>query len=185
LNGIEKWNERYRRGEHLDPVPLSFFVNWASNLKPGRALDLACGVGRHAIWLIDHGWSVTALDASEAAIDIMKQTRPQISTGVVDIEQPQFVIEPQAYDLIVDTFFLHRPLFSKIKQGVRPGGVVIIAIHLSGSFAVKPGELPREYREWEILHYIENEHGTAELVARKPSHFEPEVLCDTPQITYG
>ena len=54
----------------MDPHPL--LVEAASKLTPGRALDLACGTGRNALWLAQHGWDVTAVDASPTAIETLR-----------------------------------------------------------------------------------------------------------------
>jgi 2-polyprenyl-3-methyl-5-hydroxy-6-metoxy-1,4-benzoquinol methylase len=48
----------------LDPRP--FVEEIACKLPPGRALDLACGNGRNAIWLAEQGWDVTAVDQAPA-----------------------------------------------------------------------------------------------------------------------
>src|ERR1035437_1483741 len=68
---ISGWNERYRSGkraiEDLGAPPTRLLMETAKHLEPGRALDLACGTGRNALWLAEHGWSVTAVDGSPVA----------------------------------------------------------------------------------------------------------------------
>ena len=128
------WDERYRRGEHANDAPLPLVVNAALQCQPGRALDLACGVGRHALWLAEHGWQVTAVDASAVAIEILRQRAEErgvtVEARVADLERGEFVIEPGAYNLIVVTCYLQRELFPAIRAGVRLGGLVVAVIAL-------------------------------------------------------
>ena len=170
---IAKWNARYagcepgRLSEPSPPLP-----DAVSGLPPGRALDLACGTGRHAVWLAARGWRVDAVDGSDAAIALLLANaerngcRERIAPHVADLEAdpPQFTIEPAAYDLIVDCFFLHRPLFAAIREGVRPGGRFVAALHLPAPaghrahrFVLRPGELQQTVSGWgwTVLHDLE------------------------------
>ena len=66
----EAWNERYRASELVwSAGPNQFVEAELSELPAGRALDLACGEGRNAIWLAQRGWQVTAVDFAEAGLD--------------------------------------------------------------------------------------------------------------------
>ena len=74
LNERTSWNRKYRTGSHsslqADPfLPYAYerFIKSAFP-SPGTALDLAGGIGRHAIWLARRDWRVTLLDISEVAI---------------------------------------------------------------------------------------------------------------------
>ena len=65
------WDERYRKGQVWTTEPNACFAETVRSLgvSPGRALDLACGEGRNAVWLAEKGWQVAAVDFSEAGID--------------------------------------------------------------------------------------------------------------------
>lgn len=66
----EDWDARYAASELLwGGTPNAFVAEEVERLAPGRALDLACGEGRNAIWLATLGWSVVAVDFSEVAIE--------------------------------------------------------------------------------------------------------------------
>ena len=182
------WDERYRHGEHpKEPSPL--LANAIKNLKPGRALDLACGAGRHAIFLAERGWQVTGVDSARAGIELLQQRAREagvtVEARVADLEQGEFDIEPGAYDLICVFYYLQRDLFSPIRAGVKPSGTVVAAIHLNDgkkdakpanpAFLLDPGELKQLFADWEITYYRESEsdegghhHDTAYLIARKP-----------------
>ena len=183
---VADWNERYSRGEHVIREPMPLLVRVARELKPGRALALACGTGRHAIFLAECGWQVVAVDASRVGIEIAKTLArgARVDWRVADLERGEFEIEEGAYDLIGVFYYLQRDLFPKIRAGVKPGGLAIAAIHMvddssdikpmNPAFLLHPGELRAEFRGWEILHDYEgrpSEEGhqrrTAEIVAKK------------------
>ena len=155
--------------------PTRLLAETAIQLKPGRALDLACGSGRNAVWLADHGWQVTAVDRSPISI-------PAVDTHVADLEKHEYAIEPAAWDLIVVSYYLQRDLFEPVKRGLKPGGVALVIVHMfepgheQSRFSVEPGELARYFEGWEILHYREgapndpqHKRAVAEIVARRPA----------------
>ena len=153
-----------------DPSPL--LVEIAGLLPPGRALDLACGTGRHALHLARLGWQVTAVDISPEAIRELRQDgEPNlaIDARVANLQTHEFTIEPNAYDLICDFYYLQRDLFPQIREGVRPGGAVAAAIHLTGRFALNSGELRTVFAGWKILYYSEPQspRPTAQIIARR------------------
>jgi len=183
------WDERYRRGEHSPDEPTPLLRIATQNLKPGRALDLACGPGRHAIFLAAHGWKVTAVDFSRVAIHTLQQRARDagvtLDARVADLELHEFRIEPGAYDLICVFYYLQRNLFPAIRAGVKPGGTITAAIHLNDgkpgakprnpAFLLEPGELRESFRDWELNYYREgaseevgHHHDTAYLIARRP-----------------
>lgn len=182
------WDECYRRGEHANDEPHLLVMAFASKIKPGRALDVACGVGRHAIWLAERGWQVTAVDSSRVAIEILRRSAREkclaIDSRIADLERHEFIIEPEAYDLIVNCCYLQRDLFPSIRAGVRVGGAVIAVIAMvdenpdvkpmNRAFLLDPGELRAEFEGWELLRDFEGKpagderrRATAELVARR------------------
>jgi SAM-dependent methyltransferase len=64
------WDERYAASELVwSATPNQFVASELADLRPGRALDLAAGEGRNALWLADHGWDVTAVDFSLTGLD--------------------------------------------------------------------------------------------------------------------
>lgn len=143
-------------------------------MPPGRALDLACGPGRHAIYLGRLGWEVTAVDASPVALRLLRQNARGLSIDVhrADLERGEFAIAPERYDLICDFCYLQRSLFPAIREGIRPGGAFAGAMHLSGTFPLSPGELRAEFAAWKILYYSESavpgrSRRTASIIARK------------------
>lgn len=182
------WNERFARGEELHGyAPSPPLPQAVQGVAPGLALDLACGAGRHAIFLAERGWRVHALDGAQAGIDrMMEEARRRgvsgrIEARIADLEAPDFALDG-SYDLVCDFYFLHRPLFEQIRRIVKPGGLFAAAVHVraspeeKGRFLLQPGELRALFADWEVLHSREgaaaesdHHHGTAELVARRPT----------------
>ena len=183
-DGVASWDERYRNGEGLDGAVCPLLVEAVADVSPGDALDLACGPGRHAIYLAGRGWRVTAVDASAVAIELLLQRTSNllVDARLADLEQGEFRIEPASYDLICDVHYLQRGLFPSICDGLRPRGLVVASIHVKDDSAVRPmnpefllesGELPGFFPGFEVLLYEEcidtgHERKSARLIARKP-----------------
>jgi SAM-dependent methyltransferase len=180
---IEKWDERYRAGEQLFDKPSPLVQRYASDLAAGVALDLACGAGRNAIYLVERGWHVTAVDGSPIAIAKLEERalakNLELEARVADLERGEFQIEPDSYDLICDCYYLQRDLVPVMQAGIRRGGMAIVIVHLTDvdkpegtPRRARPGELRDCFADWSILHYNEGPPGevchqraVAELVA--------------------
>ncbi|MEO8596099.1 MAG: methyltransferase domain-containing protein [Candidatus Solibacter sp.] len=166
------WDQHYSDAANIDRDPSPLLVHVAGLLPPGRALDLACGTGRHALHLAQLGWQVTAVDASPAAIRQLRRAvgpHTTIDAHLADLAAHEFVIEPGAYDLICDFYYLQLDLFPSIREGVRPGGAFAGAIHLpapgrSSGFALESGALRQIFSGWKIVYYSE---------AAEPGHSRP------------
>jgi SAM-dependent methyltransferase len=186
---IHDWNERYllneRPAEDLDASPTPLLVRTVAGLPPGKGLDLACGAGRNALWLAESGWEVTAVDGSQAAIEILRTRATErglkINAVVADLEKDEFEIEPCRWDLVAMCYYLQRNLFEPAKRGVVPGGILISIVHLKepaeedGPFRLHAGQLQKYFAGWEILHQHEGKpidsvhhRPVAEIVARRP-----------------
>jgi tellurite methyltransferase len=184
----ERWNKKYREnpGAWLEPDP---FLAWAfsEHIQPlfpqgGRALDLAGGAGRHALWLAKQGWQVTLIDISETGVELARQNAgllaPHIQFVVNDLTQ--FRAAQTQFDLVVGFFYLEREIFPEIVKAVRPGGLVVYKTYtveqlkLPGgpeepAHLLQPGELLRLVDGLRILHYRETvaEKATAEVVGKR------------------
>ncbi len=186
---IRGWNERYRSRElspdDVDTKPTPLLVEATKPLARGTALDLACGTGRNAIWLAQCGWSVTAIDGSEAAIEALRARVSQlgidVDARVADLQKREYEIEKSHWDLVAICYYLQRDLFEPAKNGVKPGGVLVAIVHIAQGreqpteSRLRPAELIQYFRGWQILHRYEGEpsdpahrRAVAEIVARRP-----------------
>ena len=128
-------------------------------LPAGCALDLACGGGRHAIWLRDRGWRVTA-------VDIAVEEIPGVTCIHADLESHAFAIKPESWDLIVCWLYWQQDLLPSIARGIRDGGIVALAGKLSGRFATSLRNYREAFQGWEEISAGEDEH-KAFFIARK------------------
>ena len=146
-----KWNKKYR--EHHHPTEVAGVVKEFYGMAPGkRALDIAAGNGRHAIFLANKGFSVDAVDISEVGLAEFAGKHPNIRTICADLDQ--FDIADGRYDLILNIKFLNRQLFPYIQEGLKPGGVVIFHTLLEPADGQGTSKHCRNYllRSNELLH---------------------------------
>lgn len=163
---LEEWNQRYRTRDDIDDQPAQLLIDAVRGVTPGRALDLACGAGRNAVWLHRAGWDVVAVDGSEEAIRILHEHEPAIETHVLDLETgAPLPFEDESFDLVLILYYLHRPLFAEAKRVLRRGGLLVTAARMKGRFAANPGELVSFFEGWEVVYHTEGE--IAELVVKK------------------
>ncbi len=111
----------------------------AADLPPGRALDAGCGHGADTLWLAAHGWQVTAVDFSPAAL---AQGRSMAEAAGADIAEridwikgdiAAWTVEPGRYDLVV-CLYVHvagsvGEMVSRLANGVAPGGSLFLVGH--------------------------------------------------------
>ena len=133
----EDWDERYGAVENLWAVkPNRFLVAEVSGLRPGRALDLACGEGQNAIWLATLGWDVLGVDYSEVAIAKARARaeRDGVSAEFNCADLVEYEPAPSGYDLVV-VLYLHIPstqrasVHAKASAAVAPGGTFLLLGH--------------------------------------------------------
>lgn len=180
----ERWNERYLEGAGATE-PSAFLLSLDRELpRTGRALDLAGGRGRHAIWLARRGLDVTLADISDVGLalarDAAAEAEARVRTVAVDLERSP--IPPGPWDLIVCFHYLHRPLFAQIPRALAPGGhFVFCQLTLRNlerhprpgpPYLLEEGELPRLLVGLELLRYeegwLDEGRHEARAVARAP-----------------
>ena len=191
--------DRPRAAHHaqaVDPVPSRFVTQQLHRVPKGRALDVACGSGRHALYLAAHGFEVEAIDRDAETLTRLSTTAAQrhlshLTVKQVDLERmtderPEF--PANTYDAIVVCFYLHRPLFSWLIEALKPHGVLLYETFTIENykryhhprrweFCLAQNELLRLASSLRVLYYDEGEHEggagtgsvfTAQLVAQKP-----------------
>ena len=166
----KRWDERFKGkkfafGKEANP----FLKRHISLLPKGKALDIATGEGRNAIFLSQNGFDVEAVDISKMGLrkarKLAKEMGVKIRTFDVDLDTYQ--IKKGQYDLIANFYFLKRSLIPKIKKGLKKGGRVIFETYVlehrnlgtggpkETKYFLKPNELLRLFDGFRILRYRE------------------------------
>ncbi len=131
------WNERYATAEYVWKAdPNVFLVDEAAGLAAGRALDLACGEGRNAVWLAEQGWAVTGVDFSDAGLDKGRRLAAERGVAVDWICADATSWDPPAdsYDLVA-VFYLQLPdaarrqAISIAGRALAPSGTLLVVAH--------------------------------------------------------
>ena len=132
--GPQTWDERYAAAERVwSAGPNREVEAVAAGWPPGRALDLGAGEGRHALWLAERGWRVTAVDFSAVGIDRGRQEAARRSVDVEWVVADVTEWEPAPgtlFDLVL-VAYLHIPqdVFSRLGQWLAPGGALVVVGH--------------------------------------------------------
>jgi SAM-dependent methyltransferase len=133
----EDWNRKHGEGGLLfGAEPNRFLVAETEGLAPGRALDLACGAGRNAVWLAERGWTVLGADFSDVALENARGLAAERGVEVEWVQADLREWEPpaQAFDLVV-VLYLQVPgdeLRSELRnaaEAVAPGGTILVVGH--------------------------------------------------------
>ena len=131
------WDSRYSATDTMwTEQPNTFLVEKVEGLKPGRALDMGCGEGRNALWLAERGWSVTAVDFSEVAVERGRDwaDRRGLSVEFLVADLTEFDPEPLAYDLVI-LFYIQlknddvRNILERAVGAVAKGGSLLVVAH--------------------------------------------------------
>jgi SAM-dependent methyltransferase len=181
-----RWDRKYEEGLPSLTVPDPFFVTSYESLaersfpSAGIALDLAAGLGRHALWLAQKGWQVKAADISEVAIGKLRQAADQLNLTInlFTIDAAQYDFRPAQFDLIVLFYHLDRGLFPKIVSALKPGGLFIckMPLHWDSEIPTAKASLDRNeivslVPDLEVVDHRERpvrDRGVVEYAGRKP-----------------
>lgn len=168
--------------------PADWLVRHRPLYATGRALDLACGRGRNALYLAREGFQVEAWDRDTEALEELRLAAASlrlsaVTTRLVDLEQTP-KIPPASFDLITVFYYLQRDLAPQIVQALKPGGILVYETFLIDNherfnhprrreFCLERNELLSLFGELRVLAYREGasvpDKGpfTASLVAQR------------------
>ena len=185
----QAWNRRYAEGDYVPrdhPAPL--LEKWIEALPRGRALDIACGTGRNALYLAEHGYVVDAVDISEVAIERARteatKRKVEVSWHIASLDD--FEIPTENYQVITVFRYRNPALWPRLLAGLAENGWLLVEHHLKSSldvggpstpeFRLDPQELLQAFGSLRIVQYTETveaadlDHGVyviARLVACK------------------
>jgi SAM-dependent methyltransferase len=169
-NDQKRWDERFRgRAFALGREPNPFLKKYLRYLPSGKALDVAAGEGRNAVFLAEQGFDVDAVDISEKGLRKTRQLARELGVRVrtVQADLDRYSIEEGRYDLIANFYFLRRSLLPRLKRGLRQGGKIIFETYTlehrtlgvegpkQAKYFLKPNELLRLFKHFRVLFYRE------------------------------
>jgi tellurite methyltransferase len=167
----DKWDARYRDGAYENRTqPTALLAEWLPRLSRGRALDVACGAGRNALFLAANGFSVSALDISGVGLERGRRAAAErgldIEWRYADLdEDPASALPAGPFDLIVWVRYIQPTLMPHLLARLALGGTLLCQQHLttqaevagptSAAFRLAPGELQRTATGLHVLHSYE------------------------------
>ena len=132
-----EWDARYAASELVwSAEPNRFVAAETADLPPGRALDLAAGEARNAIWLAENGWAATAVDFSRVALQKAAHLAAARGVALEVVEADVTAYEPErgAYDLVLVAYLQTPPSdraawLGHAVDALAPGGTLLIVGH--------------------------------------------------------
>jgi 2-polyprenyl-3-methyl-5-hydroxy-6-metoxy-1,4-benzoquinol methylase len=182
-----RWDAKWGARDEAPSAPSGYLdqvVDLLPSARPGvRALDVAGGGGRNALWLAARGYDVTVVDVSSVGLALAERRAAAaglaLHTEVRDLERDG--LPPGTYDVILSVYFLDRPMLATVAHHLTPEGVLVLehptVTNLerherpSRRWLLEPGEVPSLLTGLELIQYEEdwNESGRheARVVARR------------------
>ena len=171
----DKWNQRYAEDSYRKTNPVCLLSDWLPRIPVGKALDVACGAGRNALFLAESGFRVDAIDISAEGLKLAARQADRNGLGINWIEHD--LDQPYAFDtdynLIVVLWYVDLDLIRQLCDCLAPGGILLCEEHLRSEqevigpgnpdFRVAPGALREAVSGLELLLFQRQ----ARVVARK------------------
>lgn len=165
----EQWDKRFSKSMYLyGTEPVEFLRTYIDKLPKGKALCLAAGEGRNAVFLAEQGFDVTAMDPSrkglEKAVALAATRGVTIKTEIGDLQEG-YEMGVEEYDLITDFYYHDTNMLSDVMRALKPGGMFVLQNFSidqletnrfgpkNPAYLVKPNELLTLFRGHRIIYY--------------------------------
>lgn len=179
----QQWEQHYqaKESDELQP-PDTLLTDNRKLLTGGTALDIATGSGRNALFLAECGYQVTAIDRAESAVQLVRANAKKrgLYINAVTADMLDVDLGTEQFDLIANFYFLERDLIARIKQALKPGGLLFFETFTSygiprddpryRKFLIDPNELLSLFDDFFIMFYFERvriEKAVASMIAKK------------------
>ena len=183
----EQWNKKLNTPNYVyGTEPILFLKENIQRLRKGKALDVAMGEGRNAVFLASHEFQVSGFDTSQAAVEkalkLAQSTGVQLETKATDLDFYLFGI--MKWDTIILSYFKPVPrYFFEIKRSLVQGGTLLLENYTTDLFHVekepevdpedcfKPNEVLKHVEGLRVLFYQEtsiNNKPIVQCLAKKP-----------------
>ena len=199
MNGQKQkthWDLKYEQGLPSLTKPDPFFIfAYGHFVEPsfpnaGAALDLACGLGRHSLWLASRNWQVCGIDLSEVAIKKLNHAAFELNV-ILNLfvgDASEYKFGSARFDLIVLFYHADRNLFPKLVSALNTGGLLICKLGVrwdtdarstaAGTDPLNRNELPSLFPELQVLYHQERQvrdRGVVEFAGRKAAPKNPKI----------
>lgn len=168
-----KWDVRYAVEEPDDPEPIPFVREVSASLQPCRALCLAAGSGRNAVFLAQQGFEVTAIDISPVGLGCCAALAH--SRGVeVELIEADLLTYPfvDQFGLVTMVYYNEPSLFPKLQDAVKPGGSFLFqtySVHHANqdwgpsnpAFLADPKAVMEAFKHWRIRRFEDGDFQVA------------------------
>ena len=161
------WDERYDQESDSSKEPSLFLKKQIRELPRGKALDLAMGTGRNAIFMAENSYVVDGIDSSEVAVEKVRSfaQRESLPIHAKQADLTNYQILENTYDVILNFYFLERSLFPHIMKGLKQGGMLLFETYTieqpeygrphNPAYLLKPNELLQSFINLHIIYYHE------------------------------
>ena len=153
--------------DHDIVAPSPWVVRWATLIKRGEVLDVACGGGRHSKWLVEQGLEVVAVDRVPQSIPGVRFVHADLEAG------GPWPFARERFAGIVVTNYLHRPLLPHLLASLAPDGVLIYETFMAGNerygkpsnpaFLLHAGELLDAFGDLHVVAFEQGRTATPKL----------------------
>jgi len=184
---IERWNLKFS-GREINESPRAdaLLVDNAWLPKSGTVLDIAAGSGQNAVYLATRGYQVTAVDGSSEGLSLARQLAARCGVNIITEQMDLDENHPAgSFDMVIVFHYLNRPLYRRLPDLLKPGGILIAKTFNLDFARQKPGfnpdyvladnELPALFSDLEILEHAESPEGSvgkSHIVARKSTDLQ-------------
>jgi 2-polyprenyl-3-methyl-5-hydroxy-6-metoxy-1,4-benzoquinol methylase len=162
------WDERYLASKpSVSQSPVDFLADHIALLPKGKALDIAMGQGRNALFLAEHGFQVTGIDSSQVGIDQCQNLARErgLTLTTIQADLTEYALPKAEFDVVINCYYLQRDLIGELKQSLRVGGVIVFETlnadhikfdpHFNPEYLLQQGELLQFFRDYSTLVYRE------------------------------
>jgi SAM-dependent methyltransferase len=157
----EFYDSIYTKGPKINLRPNALLIEAVKGRKPGKALDVAMGQGRNAIFLARQGWDVTGFDISKVGLQQAKAKAEAegLKINPVLAADTEFDFGREQWDLIAVIYALEKRSARRVREALKPGGIAVIESgHRKGPgvpFEYQGSELHDIFKSFQILKYEE------------------------------
>jgi SAM-dependent methyltransferase len=123
-----RWNDWLANGRGFNKKPNQLLVDSVKGLKPGKALDIATGQGRNAVFLATQGWKTTGIDISDAGLKIAAEsaTKQKVKLETVNADMDKYDYGKNKWDLVTLIYAgAHPEMLDRFKTSLRKGGLFV------------------------------------------------------------